>query len=394
MELSVNYLGVTFENPFVLASGPPTANGEMLSRAFAAGWSGAVIKTLIREPVKNLQNRFAGIRFGKDIMAFSNIELLSEQTPEQWYHDIRSLKRDYPEKRIIGSIMGDAKNRAQWLELALGCQDAGADLIELNFSCPHGYPEKGKGAAIGQNAEYSAVITRWLKEEKQLTIPIIPKLTAAVTDITHIGEAVAEAGADGLCAINTIPSLMGFDLKTLKPRPSVAGYTTAGGYSGAGIKPIALRCVSHLAQTPALPVMACGGICSGGDAAEFMLAGAPLVQVCTAVMLHGFAMVTRMKKELLQFMAWHQFSKPGDFIGRMNPLVRAYADLDPHYAVKARVDADKCNGCKICYTSCQDGGYQAIKMERKKAVIHAEKCAGCSLCYLVCPEDAIHMVEL
>ena len=127
--------------------------------------------------------------------------------------------------------MGDAKNRGQWIELALICQEAGADFIELNFSCPHGYPEKGKGAAIGQNTDYSSEITKWLKDEKKITTPIIPKLTAAVSDISYIGEAVADAGADGICAINTFPSIMGFDLKTLEPKPAICGHATSGGCS-------------------------------------------------------------------------------------------------------------------------------------------------------------------
>jgi len=327
-------------------------------------------------------------------VAFENIELLSERTAEHWYRDIRFLKKGFPEKRIIGSIMGDARSKDQWLELALGCQEAGADMIELNFSCPHGYPEKGKGAAIGQNSEYSGRITGWLKQKKALTIPVIPKLTAAVADISHIGEAVADAGADGISAINTFPSIMGFDLKTLRPKPSVAGYTTAGGYSGPGLKPIALRCVSDLVKSPDLPVMASGGICSGDDAVEFILAGAPLVQVCTAVMLHGYGVLLKMQKELIRFMEGHNFSSIKDFCGSGNRFVRPFSELDQSYNVKALVNPDSCNGCKICFTSCSDAGYGAIEMHHGLAVILNENCEGCSLCYQVCPTGAITMVEI
>jgi dihydropyrimidine dehydrogenase (NAD+) subunit PreA len=308
MNLSVDYLGKRFENPFVLASGPPTASAEMIKRAFEAGWAGAVIKTLIREPVENLHNRFAVNKVNNFIYAFENVELLSEKTPEVWYEDIRELKKSFPEKMIIGSIMGNAKSEEQWIELALICQDAGADFIELNFSCPHGYPEKGKGSAIGQSADYSSEITKWLKSEKKITTPVIPKLTAAVTDISYIGEAVAHAGADGICAINTFPSIMGFDLKTLEPKPAICGHTTSGGYSGPGLKPIALKCVSDLVRNPGLPIMASGGISSGFDAVEFILAGAPLVQVCTAVMLKGYSIISQLKNELEELMESHNFS--------------------------------------------------------------------------------------
>jgi len=289
--------------------------------------------------------------------------------------------------------MGDARNALPWIDLALGCQDAGADMLELNFSCPHGYPEKGQGAAIGQNVEYSASIVGWLKADARIKIPLAPKLTAAVSDISCIGEAVAQAGADGLCAINTFPSLSGIDLKTLIPKPTVGNRSAYGGYSGRGLKPIALRCVSQLAKQPGLPVMACGGIATGHDAAEFMLIGAPLVQVCTEVMLEGYAIVGRMIDELSAFMEQHSFASVADFVGISNRNICAFSEIDDGALAKARVDYRKCNGCGRCLISCRDGAYQAIAMQDGKAVVVEEKCAGCSLCIQVCPLDAIALVH-
>ena len=393
VNLAVTYLGKRFENPFVLASGPPTANADMIARAFEAGWAGAVIKTIVLEPMRNLHNRFASLRCGRDIIGFENIELVSERPPEDWFRDICRLKKGFPGKPVIGSIMGDAVHPEPWLDLALGCQDAGCDLVELNFSCPHGYPEKGKGAAIGQNAEYAGRITGWLKNDRRITVPLVPKLTAATADIAFIGRAVAEAGADGLCAINTCPSIVGIDLQTLLPRPAVNGRTAAGGYSGPGLKPIALRCVSDLVKQPGLPVMACGGVASGLDAAEFMLLGAPVVQVCTAVMLHGYAVLERMKHELRQFMSEHDFNAPGDFLGTANRSVVSFSELNSSYKVKPAVDPAKCDGCGRCAISCRDAAAQAISMQGKLARVDAAKCMGCSLCVQVCPKQAIQMVS-
>ena len=394
MNLSIDYLGKRFDNPFVLASGPPTASAEMIKRAFEAGWAGAVIKTLIREPVENLHNRFAVNKINNTIYAFENVELLSEKSPEMWYEDILELKKSFPDKIIIGSIMGDAKTREQWIELALICQEAGADFIELNFSCPHGYPEKGKGSAIGQSADYSSAITKWLKNDKKITVPIIPKLTAAVTDISFIGEAVASAGADGLCAINTFPSIMGFDLKTLEPKPAICGHTTSGGYSGPGLKPIALKCISDLIKSPALPVMASGGVSSGFDAVEFILAGATLVQVCTAVMLKGYSIITQMQNELEEFMESHDFTAVSDFICIGNQNVCQFSELDHNFSVKASIDPEKCVGCGLCFTSCRDGGRNALAMRNEVAVVDYNKCGGCSLCFQVCPTGAITMEKV
>lgn len=392
MDLAVTYLGRRFENPFVLASGPPTANGAMIARAFDAGWAGAVIKTLIREPVRNLHNRFASLWRGREMIGFENIELVSERSPDEWFRDIRWLKAGYPGRPVIGSIMGDARQPEPWLELALGCQDAGCDLLELNFSCPHGYPEKGKGAAIGQHADYARAITAWLKNDRRIGVPLVPKLTAATAEISQIGRAVAEAGADGLCAINTFPSIMGVDLQTLLPRPSVGGWTAAGGYSGPGLKPIALRCVSDLVKEPGLPVMACGGVSSGLDAAEFILMGAPLVQVCTAVMLGGYGVLAEMKAELEEFMSGHGFAALGAFLGSANRRVAAFGELDSGYKVTAAVDPAKCDGCGRCAISCRDAASQAIEITDAVARVEAGKCCGCSLCAQVCPVQAIKMV--
>jgi dihydropyrimidine dehydrogenase (NAD+) subunit PreA len=394
MDLRAHYLGITLDSPFLLASAPPTANGDMIRRAFEAGWSGAVIKTLISEPVKNLQNRFAVSRRGGKIIGFENLELLSELPPDAWFRTIAELKSEFPQKAVIGSIMGDARSPDDWLTLAKGCQEAGADLLELNFSCPHGCPEKGKGAAIGQNAEYSALITGWLKQCAEIRIPVIPKLTAAVADIRSIGEAVAGAGADGICAINTIPSLFGIDLKTLRTLPDIGGSTSYGGYSGPGIKPIALRAVSELSRDPGLPVMACGGVSSGFDAAEFLLLGAPLVQVCTEVMLKGFGVIDRMKGELLEFMEWHGYTGLADFVGGCRDRVTAFAGLDADYRVLARIDHTRCSLCGACRTSCRDGGYQAVTLNDTVMNIDRKRCAGCSLCSHVCPEGAISMMPL
>jgi Pyruvate/2-oxoacid:ferredoxin oxidoreductase delta subunit len=138
--------------------------------------------------------------------------------------------------------------------------------------------------------------------------------------------------------------------------------------------------------------MACGGISSGFDAAEFLLLGAPLVQVCTEVMLKGFGAITRMKEELREFMGWHGYTTLADFIGGCRGSVTAFGGLNADYRVLPQIDHTLCSLCGACLVSCRDGGYQAITRSDGRMEIDARRCAGCSLCSHVCPETAISMM--
>lgn len=391
--LALNFMERALINPFILASAPPTATPAMIERAFEAGWAGAVIKTLIDEPVRNLSNRFGVNKIGNRMVGFKNIELLSEWPPEKWFAGAAGLKKKFPDRLIIGSIMADARDFDGWRRLALGCQESGMDMVELNFSCPNGYPEKGKGSAIGQNETVAAEIVRQIKSDPRIIFPVIPKLTPNVTDIAFIGEELAKAGADAFCAINTVSSLLGFDLSTLHPIVNVNGFSAAGGYSGPGIKPIALRCVHDLVCTPGLPVMGCGGCMMAEDAVEFLLLGAGLVQLATAVMFSGYPLIRRLTAGMTDFMDQHGFETVADFRGLGLKRIRRFEQLDPAFRTLAVIDKDRCKCCKKCVTSCMDGGYQAISSisDAENPSIDPEKCAGCSLCTIVCPFGAIHM---
>lgn len=297
IDLSIDVCGIRFENPFGLASAPPTTSSAMIRRAFEAGWGFAVTKTfaLDKDNVTNVSPRIvrgttSGHVFGPGQGSFLNIELISEKSCQYWLSSIRELKRAYPSKIVIGSIMC-SYNESDWKELARKAEVAGSDALELNLSCPHGMGERGMGLACGQKPQFVRDICKWVKSV--ITIPFFAKLTPNVTDIVEIARAAHEGGASGVTAINTVSGLMSIEPDG-KPWPAVGkeARTTYGGVSGNAIRPLALRAVASIAKAlPGFPILATGGIDSAESALQFIMAGASCVQVCSAVQNQDFCVV-------------------------------------------------------------------------------------------------------
>ena len=388
-DLSVEFAGMQFPNPFMLASASPTRTGKMIKRAFAAGWAGAVTKTIGPEPAQDLQPRLQSLRHRKRNVGMENIELISQLSIEDWQREIADIKGAYPDRLLWASIM-DAPNEPGWQRLAEIVQEAGADALELNVSCPHGMPSKGMGAFIGQNAELTGQVVAWVK--KVAKIPVVVKLTPNVTDIAFVATAAKENGADALAASNTVAGLIGVDLDTLTPLPAVGGVSTYGGYSGPGIRPIALRCVAEIAKATGLPVSGMGGLGAWQDAVEFLAVGASTVQVCTAVMWNGYGVIGEMLDGLNGYLDDRGFADLSSVVGAALPKIVEFPEVPLAPRARAAVD-ETCNGCLLCVTSCADGGYQAITgVKGEQVTIDAQKCDGCGLCVMVCPLGSLTMV--
>src|SRR6201998_4635854 len=300
--------------PFCVASAPPTNTGEMIMRAFDAGWGGAVWKT-IGEPVTNVCSRYSSTDWqGQRMMGLNNIELISDRSVEENLRELAQVKKRYPYHAIIASLMV-ASNREAWHEIVQRAEDAGADGLELNFGCPHGMSERGMGSAVGQVPEYTAMITAWVKEKART--PVLVKLTPNISDIRTIARAAKRGRADALSAINTINSITGIDLDTFTPRPNVGGKSGHRGYCGPAVKPIALHLVQQVASDPevGLPISGIGGIGGWREAAEFILLGCGTVQVCTAAMHFGYRIVEDMIDGLSNWMDEKGFKTIDDFRG-------------------------------------------------------------------------------
>ena len=346
LETIVN--GLHFKNPFVIGSGPPGTNANVIEKAFKEGWGGVIAKTISLDASKvtNVAPRYARMRAlnSKEVFGWENIELISDRPFEVWLEEFDRVKQSFPDEILIASIM-EEYSKDPWIEIVSRCQEVGVDAFELNFSCPHGLPERKMGAAMGENPEIVGEVTSWVMEVA--TIPVWAKLTPNITHIADPGKRALESGVNGLSAINTILSVMGVDLKTLRPQPTVEGFSVPGGYSCKAVRPIALRMVMELARMmdddfQDRTISGIGGIETGEDAAQFILLGADTVQVCTGVMIHGYGMVKEMCESLLAFMEEHQFETISDFCGASIPYFSTHADLvDRQAQAKAKAKAKR-----------------------------------------------------
>ncbi len=387
--LACDLCGIPLENPFLLSSSVVASTYDMCARAFEAGWAGVCFKTICSLDIHEASPRFSAIKGDNgSILGFKNIEQLSDHSVAENMEIFRRLKKNYPTKFILASIMG--QNEEEWESLAKLCEENGADAVELNFSCPN-MQEDGLGSDIGQVPELVEKFTRAAK--RSTTIPVLAKLTPNVTTMSPAAEAALRGGADGIAAINTIKSIVGVSPYTYVSAPAVKGKSAVGGYSGNAVKPIALRFIAEIGQNPVLKDMhisGMGGIETWKDALEFILMGSGSIQVTTAVMQYGYRIIDNLKEGLNYYLAQMGIKSVKDIIGAGLDTVSDTTDvLERDTILFPTFDLEKCNGCGRCVISCDDGGHQAIRFDDRKPKLDGSKCVGCHLCRLVCPRGAI-----
>ncbi len=385
--LAITFCGIPCENPFFLASSSVCTNYEMVARAFEAGWAGVFYKTICFDDIREVSPRFDAVHKAgtSDIISFRNMEQLSENPVDVDFDILRRLKRDYPSKVVVASIMGSTEE--QWIELAKMAEQAGVDAVELNFSCPQ-MRLAGMGSDVGQNAELVLFYTVYVK--RNVSIPVIPKMTPNITHMNQPAIAAYFAQADGISAINTIKSV------TMSDFAEVSDKKVISGLSGRAVKPIALRFILEMARNPlmkGLQLSGVGGIETWRDALEFIQLGCHNVQVCTAVMQYGYRIIDDLTLGLQTYLAGRGISNLEDIVGEQVPRFVNPSDLDRETVVYPKIDKDRCIGCGRCYISCQDGGHQAIVFDSETRLprLIGTRCVGCHLCRLVCPSGAISM---
>lgn len=386
-DLSINYLGVNCMNPFFLSSSPVGSNYDMVAKCFETGWGGVFYKTIGIFVADECSPRFDQTnKEGLPWLGFKNMEQISDKPTEENFENIMKLKRDYPDHVIVASIMGS--NEEEWKELAKMCDQAGADLIEGNFSCPQ-MTSHAMGSDVGTNPElvksYSQAVASVTKT------PFIAKMTPNITNMEIPALAALEGGALGISAINTIKSITNLDFENMTAMPVVDGKSSISGYSGAAVRPIALRFIAQLMQNERISkseISGIGGIETWKDCIEFLLLGCRNIQVTTAVMQYGYRIVEDMISGVSHFMDEHGYNKLDDFIGTALPNIIPAEELNRDFKLLPNFDDEKCIGCGRCYISCYDGGHQAIDWnEEKRRPELNDNCVGCHLCLNVCPVE-------
>jgi len=390
-DLSYEILNLRLENPFILAAAPSTDNLEMVRRAFSMGWAGAILKTTSVEGnrVDLAYPMMTSLTHeGKSLFGMGNIDLISEHHIDRVEYNVRTLKKEFPEKMVGASIMAGKKD--DWQRLVERLEQAGADLIECSFSCPQGNIGEDPGKMLAQSVAATEITARWVKEASR-HIPVSIKITPHVTDIVEVARAVKRSGCDALTASNSLQALMGVDIRTFAPSPQLDGKSTYSGLTGPAIKPVTLRTIAEIARNVDIPVLGTGGASIWSDAVEFMAVGAVAVEFCTVVMHYGFRVIDDLRSGMAHYLEEMGFATPMDIVGRALPHIVPHDDL-PRRKIRSHINDAACIQCELCYLACRDGGHMAIdRTPGRVPHVDWERCTGCGLCEYVCPEECISM---
>ena len=397
INLSIDFCGVTFKNPFLLSSSPVSNSAEMVARSFDAGWSGVVFKTLNSDtvPIIHPSPRMNGYGYGnKRLVGLQNVEMISDRPLKDNLADFLYLKKQYPDHVLISSIMGFSND--EWAYLAKVSEDNGADMLELNFSCPHMAVE-GAGHHVGKAFDLIEKFTATVKQ--CVSIPVIAKMTPNITDMCEPAIYAKQGGADAISAINTVSGISEIDLDVLIPKPNVFGLGSVSGTSGPAVKPIGLRFISDMAKCEelSLPLSGIGGIETWVDALEYILLGSSTIQVTTGIIHYGYGIVEDMIEGLTDFMVEKNITRVEDLVGKALTNLKTTDKFDLNRQGRAQYDLAKCVGCGQCYTVCRDAGGFALEWDEKerRPVLIEDKCLSCMICSFVCPVcDIISFTEM
>ena len=389
--LEINFAGLKLKNPFVVASSELTNTLDKIK--LAGQWGAAAVSTkLAFLEVPFYARPYHIWERGGGFYSPSGQRL--NVTDAQRLIDGAKRETDLA---IIANMMGPGSNVEGWAELGRRLEEAGADMLELNMSCPNvglmaqqvGLDVTEElGAALGQNAALSREVTRAVASS--VHIPVMSKMTPEA-NTALVAEECWKGGAAAVSAINCPQSLPGCDIyHDGRPLyPSTANQSFAG-LCGPWIRPLAFRHVAQIAaRVPELPICGGGGLTNWTQVVQMIMYGATTVSFCTLFYNRGFEVLPTIEKGLHDYLEQQGYTSIHDFRGAALKYIVTPNRVE-YLSMLPRIDEARCNGCEIC---TKMGHCEVLEMHGKLArVANPEKCPGCSVCAWLCPRKAIEMV--
>ncbi|MCD6506235.1 4Fe-4S binding protein [Candidatus Poribacteria bacterium] len=371
--LEVDFCGIQFRNPLLLAPGPFSDETRWIVRFVEAGIGGVVLKSAVSDSLSHMR-RWPRPRYRLPFGLTRNFVLYSfEQAFRGETEDYLKLIREAKTLGvpIIASLL--AAEMKEWVDLGLKIQEAGADGLELDISCPH---TSGDTHA----AEFRMYVEVTLRLSEVLSIPVIPKLKPNM-DNAALAVELERAGAEAVTACNR---LTGIDVDLSLMRPVLHG--SYAGFGGPWSKFLVFRHVLEVYRATSLQISASGGVTSAEDVLKYIALGASTVQALSVFMLKGMKLVGGILNDLRRLMEEMGIRDLREIRGIASRNFTPPDEVERDQPVKFRIDAERCTGCGRCLTVCR---YDAISISGKEAFISAGACDGCGLCAEVCPAGCI-----
>ncbi len=393
INLGINFCGVNFPNPFVVSKVPPVGDVEIIAAQLEAGWGGVMLRNASlstaagKQTITALRGKaplYRGVDYEeKRIIDLGWIEPQAPIPVEEAENSIRTLKERFPDSVVIAGMVGTS--REEWLKVSRRLSQAGADMIECDFSISNGN-SAGVKTVIAHDLKLMEKASRYVREGARST-PVILKIPGTLPEREMIVETLKEAGANALNLFYEPKGVPGINLTNFIPFPNVGGKSTLSIMGGAAIKPYVLGILAEWGiANKGLGLSVLGGAYNWRDCVELILMGASILQFHGAVLQRGVRFVDELKSGVSDYLTEKMISTVNKLVGKSLPYFVTEENLPRGSLVAAAIDEEICTHCGICYQICEGLGYHAIDFSNERMpTIDKKKCVGDGLCVAACP---------